>query len=79
MKISSMIAVYFVVWWITLFVTLPFGVKNAHEAGSAVEEGHDAGAPAQHMLLKKAGVTTVLAAVIFAGIYYAVTHGMLTG
>ena len=28
----TLIALYFIVWWITLYATLPIGVKNAHEA-----------------------------------------------
>ena len=75
MRIQSMIAIYFVIWWITLFVTLPFGIKNAHEAGAHVEEGHDAGAPMFHGLRKKAAVNTLIAAAIFAGVYWAYTHG----
>ncbi len=77
MKIGSMIAIYFVVWWTTLFAVLPFGIRNAAEEGVAVEEGHDAGAPMVHGLLKKAGITTVVSAVLFAGIYYALSHGVL--
>ena len=78
MRLQSMIAIYFVIWWITLFVTLPFGVRNAHETGAAIEEGHDAGAPMFHGLLIKAAVNTVLAAAVFAGVYYAYTHGVLS-
>lgn len=77
MRIGSMIAIYFVIWWITLFAVLPFGVKNAREAGQNVEEGHDAGAPVIHGLLKKALINTVLAAVVFAGVYYAIISGVL--
>ncbi len=77
MKIGSMMAIYFVIWWITLFAVLPFGVKNAREAGKKVEEGHDAGAPVIHGLLKKALINTVLAAVVFAGVYYAIISGVL--
>ena len=70
-----MIAIYFVIWWITLFVVLPFGIRNAHEAGTAVEEGHDAGAPVWHGLWRKAVVNTVIAAAVFAGVYWAYTNG----
>ena len=31
--ISTAFAIYFVLWWITLFVTLPFGVRSQHEDG----------------------------------------------
>jgi predicted secreted protein len=77
MKIQSMIAIYFVIWWITLFAVLPFGVKNASETGEMVEEGHDAGAPVFHGLWKKAAVNTVIAAVVFAGVYWAYVNGMI--
>ena len=77
MKIGSMIAIYFVIWWTVLFVVLPFSVKNAAESGTKVEEGHDAGAPLRHNLLLKAAITTVLAAIVFAGVYYAIINGAL--
>ncbi len=75
MRIPSMIAIYFVIWWITLFMVLPFGVRNAEEAGAIVEEGHDAGAPMFHGLWKKALVNTVIAAAVFTGVYLSYTHG----
>ena len=33
--ISTGFAIYFVLWWVTLFVTLPFGVRSQHEEASA--------------------------------------------
>ena len=41
MKWTSAIAIYFIIWWMTLFVVLPFGVKNAAETGENVEQGND--------------------------------------
>lgn len=32
-EISTALAIYFVLWWVTLFVTLPFGVRSQHEEG----------------------------------------------
>ena len=37
-------AIYFIIWWITLFMVLPFGVQRDTE----VQEGNDLGAPAKH-------------------------------
>ena len=34
--ISTAFAIYFVIWWIVLFLTLPFGVRSQHEDGSAL-------------------------------------------
>ena len=76
MRIQSMIAIYFVIWWITLFTVLPFGVRNSAESGTVVEEGHDAGAPVFHGLWKKAAVNSVIAAAVFVGVYWAYTHGV---
>jgi len=32
--ISTALAIYFVLWWVTLFVTLPFGVRARLECRS---------------------------------------------
>ena len=45
MKIGSGIAIYFVIWWVVLFAVLPWGVKNAHEAGETTSKGNEPGAP----------------------------------
>ena len=34
-SISTALAVYFVLWWLVLFLTLPFGVRSQHEDGEA--------------------------------------------
>jgi predicted secreted protein len=75
MSWTSALAIYFIIWWTTLFAVLPFRVRNAHEAGEAVAEGHDAGAPVSHGLLWKAKVTTVVASVVFALVYFAIVNG----
>ena len=54
MKLGSAIAIYFIIWWVCLFVVLPFGVKNAHEAGETVEQGNEHGAPVRPVLLRYA-------------------------
>ncbi len=38
------VAIYFVLWWVTLFLTLPFGVRSQHEEDGAAP-GTDPGAP----------------------------------
>ena len=72
MKIGTIAAIYFVVWWITLFIVLPFGIKNSHEAGEDVSAGHEAGAPVATRLRVKALINTGLAAMVTAGIVWAV-------
>ena len=74
MKFGSAVAIYFITWWVCLFVVLPFGVKNAHEAGEAVEQGNEHGAPVKPMLLRKIIATTVLSAIVFAFIWGQITY-----
>jgi predicted secreted protein len=68
MNIYSAIAIYFIIWWLMLFIALPFGVRNSHEAGELVEEGNEPGAPVCPLLMQKALVTSLLAAAVFAGV-----------
>jgi predicted secreted protein len=74
MKIGTAIAIYFVVWWIVLFAILPIGVKNAHEAGETTLEGNEPGAPVEHQMGRKAIITTVVSAIVFAIIYVSIQY-----
>jgi predicted secreted protein len=64
----SAIAVYFIIWWLCLFVVLPFGVRSQHETDE-MTLGTEHGAPERPLLLRKMVATTLLAALIFAGVY----------
>lgn len=68
MSLISSIAIYFVLWWLCLFIVLPFGVRNQHESGD-VTLGTEHGAPDKPQLARKVLITTLLAAIIFAGVY----------
>src|ERR1700704_1586832 len=64
--ISTWFAIYFVLWWVTLFVTLPFGVRSQHEDGVGAP-GSDPGAPIASQTGRKMIWTTAISAVIFRG------------
>ena len=68
MNLPLAIGIYFVVWWLTLFAVLPFGVKTQQEEQSVVP-GTAESAPAAPMLLKKIMATTLISALVFAVIY----------
>ena len=74
--ISTALAIYFVIWWITLFVTLPFGVRSQHEDGAGTD-GTDPGAPVMARMAPKLIWTTVISAVVFAIGMYAYREGYL--
>lgn len=69
MPLPLSLATYFTIWWVTLFAVLPFGVRNAAEAGIVdAPKGSDPGAPAIPNIGWKALWTTVIAAVLFAAL-----------
>jgi predicted secreted protein len=74
--ISTAFAIYFVMWWVTLFLTLPFGVRSQHEDGEGAA-GTDPGAPVVTGMGRKLIWTTVISAVIFAISWLAYDAGLL--
>lgn len=56
----SILAIYAIVWWLVLFMVLPFGVSKVENP----EVGHERGAPARPRLVIKALVTTLIAALV---------------
>ena len=75
--ISTGFAIYFVLWWIVLFLTLPFGVRSQHEDGVG-SPGTDPGAPIASKMGRKLIWTTLLSAVIYAAAFAAYRAGFLT-
>jgi predicted secreted protein len=65
MAIGSAVAVYFIIWWVTLFCVLPFGVRSQGEAGD-VTPGSDPGAPALTRIGRVALINSGVALVVFA-------------
>ncbi|MGH6769527.1 MAG: DUF1467 family protein [Xanthobacteraceae bacterium] len=65
MALSTTIAIYFIIWWVALFVVLPWGVRSQAESGDVLQ-GSDPGAPAVPRLWLKLVWTTIVASVVFA-------------
>jgi predicted secreted protein len=75
--ISTMFAIYFVLWWVVLFLTLPFGVRSQHEDGVGAP-GTDPGAPIASQMGRKLIWTTIISTVIFAIAMLAYNAGYLS-
>ena len=71
------LATYLILWWLSLFVVLPIGVRGQAEE-NAVDEGTEPGAPVTSMILKKSVWATLLASVLFVVTYQVITGGWLT-
>jgi predicted secreted protein len=72
--ISTAFAIYFVIWWIALFLTLPFGIRSQHEDGESIA-GTDPGAPVLTRMRAKLIWTTIISAIIFAAAWFAYDAG----
>ncbi len=65
MSWATGIMVYLVIWWTILFAVLPLGVRRIENPG----RGQDRGAPEKPELLRKAIITSLVAAVLWLGFY----------
>lgn len=74
MSLITGCAIYFIVWWITLFIVLPFGIERDRN----VESGNDPGAPTNHGMMRKLIANTLLAFVIWLIIYTIDTFDIIT-
>lgn len=63
MQAFTYFAIFFVVWWLCLFLVLPFKVRNQVDEGSYIQ-GTERGAPAILRLWPKLLITTLLALVV---------------
>lgn len=73
MGIGTGIAVYFIVWWMVLFISLPFRMKPQFEEGS-VTDGTEAAAPANPQIGKRMLWNTLISGVVFAIFWFVVYY-----
>ena len=69
----SAILVYIVIWWLVLFMVLPFGVKREEN----VQPGHDSCAPQKPHMWKKVLATSLISAILWLVAYFVITSGMI--
>ena len=68
MSLPISLAVYFVLWFISLLVVLPFGVRTQDEAGEIVP-GTPSSAPAAYRAKRVLALTTGVSIVAFTVVY----------
>ena len=64
---------FVVVWWLVLFMVLPFGAAPPEE----VEPGMATSAPAKPRIGLKLAITTVIAALLTGGILWLADSGLI--
>jgi predicted secreted protein len=73
MRTSVAIATFCCLWFITLFVVLPFFARTQDEAGDVVP-GTPGSAPAKINMFKVFAVNTGVAALAFAAVYTVIAN-----
>ena len=66
--------VFLILWWVVLFMVLPFGVNRVANP----EAGHDPGAPEKPLLARKLLVTTGITGVLFSVIFWFANSGLIS-
>ncbi len=66
MSLISGVMIYAVLWWLVLFMVLPFGVRTVREEGGEVTVGEASSAPTKPRIAQKMLVTTLISGAIMA-------------
>ncbi|PLL11535.1 DUF1467 domain-containing protein [Tabrizicola sp. TH137] len=77
MSITSAIVLYAVSWFMVFFIVLPIRFVSQGDAG-AVVPGTPPGAPATHVVARKARMTTWIAALVWLVLAGIVTSGVIS-
>lgn len=78
MRLTTIAAIYFLFWMMSLFLVLPFGVKTAEELGVDKVPGQVESAPANFNGWRIVLRTTLLSAVLFGLFYLNYSYGWVT-
>ena len=70
--------VYVILWFLVLYLVLPFGVRTPEEAGIALEPGQASSAPVRPRLGVKFLVTTVIATALWGIYYWVAASGLIS-
>ena len=74
MDVVSGTVVFILLWWWVFFMTLPFGVKTL----DSVEIGHATSAPEKPMLWRKVVISSSIALVLFAVVYWTIDSSFIS-
>ena len=72
----SGVVTYVLIWWLVLFMVLPWGIRPiGHDD---VLRGHDAGAPQRPRIGLKVAVTSLVAVLLWLVAYFIVDSGAIS-
>ena len=73
MSIALGVTAFALLWWLSLFLVLPWGIRSQDEDESVVP-GSAPSAPSSPMIWRKLAATTGVAAVLWLGLYALIEH-----
>ncbi len=74
MNLVSGIVVFIIIWWVVIFIILPFGVTKSDTPAP----GHDTGAPRKSHIRIKILITTLITIILWCVINYIITKDIIT-
>lgn len=77
MTITGAIVLFAVIWFLTLFVALPIGLRTQDEAGD-IEPGTPASAPSQAFLRRKFFWVTIVTVILWAPLCIVIASGVIS-
>lgn len=77
MTITAALVLFAVCWFMVFFIVLPLRFTSQSEAGEVVP-GTPKSAPSDHLVGKKAKITTGVAVVVWAILYMIITSGVIS-
>ncbi|MGB8814980.1 MAG: DUF1467 family protein [Paracoccaceae bacterium] len=77
MTITAAIVLFAVCWFMIFFMVLPLRFTSQAQTGEVVP-GTPKSAPADHLVGKKAKITTVIALVVWGILYAVITSGVIS-
>ncbi|MBL4690140.1 MAG: DUF1467 family protein [Rhodospirillales bacterium] len=76
MTLWTGLATYAIIWWLVIFMVLPWGVRRIDTED--LGEMDDPGAPQKPRLLLKFAITTVIAGIVFGLVYMVIVSGVIS-
>ena len=70
------LATYAIIWWLVIFMVLPWGIRRIDTED--LGEMDDPGAPQKPRMLLKFANTTVLAGIVFGLVYMVIVSGVIS-
>ncbi|MGY9062543.1 MAG: DUF1467 family protein [Rhodospirillales bacterium] len=76
MSLTEIVVVYIIIWWLVLFMVLPFGITRVDP--DTLLPGQDPGSPAKGRMVLKLVRTSGITAVLVGIYYFVATTGLIS-